>query len=110
RGRGALLRQLGLGDAPELGDVAAVLGHVDMAVAGELVRLLPDFTAALAVPLAGEHHRAAAGLADLATCQRQVDAGEAVIDAVRAVLDAARVHDQRGRSAAVQPGRGDDAC
>ena len=94
RGRGALKGQLRLGDAPHAGDVLAVFGHVDVSVAWQLVCLLADFAPALAVALAGQHRRAAAGLAHLAAGQRQVDAGVAGVHAVRAVLDAARMHDE----------------
>ena len=58
------VRQLRLGDAPDVGDVPAVLGVLDVAAAGELVALLAVLAAALAVALAGDRRVAAARPAD----------------------------------------------
>src|SRR5579883_135936 len=94
RGSRALPGQLIDGDAPDSGDVLAFSGHVDVAIAGELVGFLPDFTSALTVALSCNHHGAAARFADLAASKGEVDTGEAGIDAVAAVLDPFAVHNQ----------------
>src|SRR5690606_26409050 len=68
-----------------------------------------DLAPALPVALAGEHRGPAPGLPDLAPREGEVDAREAVRDAVRGVLDAARVHDERWVRLPVHPSGRDDA-
>ena len=69
-------------DAPDLGDVLAVLGLADVAAAGKLVALLAVLAPALAVALAGDGRVAAVGPADPARGQDHVDGAQAVLDAV----------------------------
>ncbi len=76
-----------------LATCGAVLGVGDVAVAGELVALVAVLAAALAVALPGDRRHAAAGLAELAGGQPEVDRGEHVVDALGLLLDA------RGRAA-----------
>ena len=64
-------------DAPDRGDVGAVLGVVDVARAGELVALLAVLAPALAVALAGDRGVAAALAADPARSQHDVDRARA---------------------------------
>ena len=71
------VRQLLLGDAPDVGDVPAMLGVLDVAAAGELVALLAVLAAALAVALAGDRRVAAARPADPPRRQHDVDRRQA---------------------------------
>ena len=84
------------GDAPDLGDVRAVLGVLDVAVAGQLVALVAVLAPALPVALPGDGAVAAARLADPPGGEHEVDARQHVLDALRVVLDAARVQQQAG--------------
>ncbi|MBI3979249.1 MAG: hypothetical protein HY331_13790 [Chloroflexi bacterium] len=106
--RRALPGQLVDRNAPDVGRRLPLLGDVDVAVAGELVRLLADLPASLAVALAGQHRRAAAGPADLATGERQIDAGQTRVDAAAALLDAAGVEGEGWRRPPVEASRRDD--
>src|SRR2546423_13666417 len=95
-------RQLLDGDAPEIGDVLALLRDVDVSIAGKLVGLLTDLASTLSVALAGNHHGTAARFAHLTACQSEIDAGQAGIHAVGAVLDTLAVHDKGGCGATVE--------
>ena len=81
-------------------DVRAVLGVRDVAVAGELVALVAVLASALAVALAGDRRHAAAGLAELAGGEAEVDRGKDVVDAFGLLLDAAGVQQHPGRRGA----------
>src|SRR5438105_4329614 len=95
-------RQLLDGDAPEIGDVLALLRDVDVAIAGKLVGLLTNLAPTLSVALAGNHHGTATRFAHLATCQCEIDAGQARINAVGAVLNTFAMHDKGGCRATVK--------
>ena len=73
----------------------AVRIHLDEAVAGELVGLLPVLATALAVALAGQAAVPRAGLADLPEREREVDEGEYGIDALALLLRPAAGEDHR---------------
>ena len=92
-------------DAPDAGDVLAVLGVGDVAPAGKLIALLPVLAAALAVGLADDRAVAALGLADAAGREHEVDRAERVLHAVGVVLDAARVEEEAGLGRAPPLGR-----
>ena len=85
-------------DAPDAGDVLAMLGVADVAPAGQLIALLPVLAAALAVGLADDRAVAALRLADAAGGEHEVDRAERVLHAVRVVLDAARVEEEAASS------------
>ena len=65
-GRQARVRDGRFLDAPDAGDVLAVLGVLDVARAGQLIALLAVLAPALAVALAGDRRVAAAFAADAA--------------------------------------------
>ena len=90
------VRQLFLGDAPDAGDVAAMLGVLDVPAAGELVGLLAVLAPALAVALAGDGRVAAARPADPPAGEHDVDRREAVIHAVGVLLHPPGVHQVAG--------------
>src|SRR5579859_2263925 len=89
-------RQIIWADAPDLGDIGAVLGFGDVARAGELITLLTLLTPALAVALAGDGGIAAVLAAQAARGQHQVDGAEHILHAVTVMLDAAGVHEKAG--------------
>ena len=89
-------------DAPDLGDVCAVLRVLDVARARQLVALLALLPPALAVALAGDHRVAAAFPADAAGGDHQVDGRHAVLDALGVMLDAAGVEQEAGLRRAPQ--------
>ena len=95
-------RQLLDGDAPEIGDVLALLRDVDVSIAGKLVGLLTNLAPTLSVALAGNHHGTAARFAQLATCQCEIDAGQAGIHTMGAVLNTFAMHDKGGCGATVE--------
>src|SRR5579884_2039190 len=92
----ALARQLRLGDAPNLGDILAMLRVLDVAVAGKLIALVAVLAPALTVALAGNRSIAAAGPPDASSRQHQVNAGEDIFHALRMVFDAARMEQEAG--------------
>ena len=102
-------------DAPHGGHVGAGGGIGDLAVAGELVRFLAVFAAALAVALAGERAVAAACGAGEAQQQGEVDGGGGGVRAVDVLFHAAAREDvaaapagavgQPAGGVADQPGR-----
>src|SRR6185437_2137203 len=108
-GCSAFAGNLTLRNAPHLCHLLALFQNIDVAVAGKLTRLLADLAATLSVALPGDHHGAAAELAQLTARQRKIDACEAVVDPVRAVLDAASVHHDGARSTAEHLRRHDDS-
>ena len=59
--------------APQLLDLPAMVGVGDLPLAGQKVAHVADIAAAHGVGLAGQAERAAAGLADLARRQVQID-------------------------------------
>ena len=83
-------------DAPDAGDVAAMLRVADVAPAGQLIAFLPVLAPALSVGLADDGAVAALRFADSARREDQIDRAERVLDAVRVVLDAARVKQKAG--------------
>ena len=72
---------------------------------GSWLQRCPCSRAALPVALPGDGGVAAAGLADLAGREHEVDAGEHVVDALGVVLDAARVQQHRARRLRPERGR-----
>src|SRR5262249_7212834 len=89
-------RQFIGGNAPNSGDVGAVLVILDVAAAGQLVALLAMLAPALAVALSRDGRVAAAFAADPARRQYEVDGAQDVLHAVAVVLDAAGVHQETG--------------
>src|SRR5438093_13288315 len=85
------LRNLLRLDAPNRGDVLAMLCVTDVAHARKLVTLLAVFTSALTITLTGDRCVAAAFAADASRGQHNVDRAQHVLYAVAVVLDAARV-------------------
>ena len=99
-GGNALAGDLRLVASPHRGDVGAVLGVGDVAVARQLVALVAVLAAALAVALTGDRRHAATRLAELAGGQPEVDRRDDVVDALGVLLDAAGVEQHpRGRRA-----------
>ena len=86
-------RDQGFGHAPDLCHVGAGGGIGDLPVAGELVRLLAVFAAALAVALAGERAVAAARGARQAQQEGEIDGGRGGVGAVDVLFDAAAGED-----------------
>ena len=89
----SLARQVVGVDVPDPRDLRPVLGVLDEAVAGELVRLLPVLASPLPVALPGDAAVSAERLADLAQRQHQVDERQHRVGALRLLLGAsARQH------------------
>src|SRR5262249_31143738 len=89
-------------NAPDLGDVSAMLWVRDVARAGQLVALLSVFAPALAVALSGDGGVAAVLATYAPRSQHDVDCAEHVLHAVRMMLDAARVQQERSLGRAPQ--------
>ena len=96
-----------VGDAPQTCDFRAMLGVGHVAVRGKQVGQAADFAPAHGVGLAGQRKRAAAGFADLAGGEVQVDDGGIVIGAVAGLVEALAVKRERSRRPA-EPARGGD--
>ncbi len=84
-------------DAPTRVRRAACNGIADLAVAGQLVRLLPVFAATLAVALTGDRAVTAAPPAGQAQRERQPDPRRDGVGAARVLLRAARGEHVRAR-------------
>ena len=70
----AQVGDLHLRDAPDRGDLLAVLGVLDVTASRQLVAALPVLAPALTIALAGDGAIAAAGPTDASGGQNQVDA------------------------------------
>ncbi len=84
---------------------ARCCGIIDAPVAGKLIGLLAMFAAALTIALPGQAAVAAVRLAHLAQREREIDAGENVIDAVALLFGAARGQNHRGGRFSQKPCR-----
>src|SRR4029453_7407436 len=83
--------QFVFGHTPALGHDAAVLRIVDVSPTWELVTSLSMLSPALAIPLASDGRVPAARLANLASCQYQVDARQTVFRTLGVMFNAAGV-------------------
>src|SRR4029450_3896368 len=83
--------QFVFGHAPALGHDAAVLRIVDISPTWELVTPLAMLPPTLAIPLARDGRVPPARLANLASCQYQVDARQTVFRALGVMFNAAGV-------------------
>ena len=90
----ALVGELLVGDPPHAADVRAVLGVLDVAVAGQLVALVAVLAPALPVALPGDGAVAASGPADAARGQHQVDQAQHVLHALGVLFHAAGVQQE----------------
>ena len=86
-------------------DLAAVLGVLDEAIAGQLVRQQARLAAAHRVGLAGQRERPGAGLADLPGQQVQVDEAVVLPHADRALVQPHAVEAQEARRPGDAAGR-----
>src|SRR5262245_54391845 len=86
--------QLAFLNAPDAGNVAAMLGIGDVTPPGQLIALLPVLTTALAIRLTDDGAVAALGLADAARGEDEVDGAERVLHAVGVMLDASSVEQE----------------
>ena len=90
------LRQLGRIDSPDACHVGTIGRIGQLAVAGQLVGLLPVLATALAVPLPGDGAVAGEGSARQPQRQRQVDEGLGGVGAAAVLLSTASGQDHRG--------------
>jgi hypothetical protein len=95
------------GHAPQARHFGAVFGVGQVAVRREQIGQAADLAPAHGIGLAGQREGAAAGLADLAGGQVQVDDRGVVVGAVAGLVEALAVQGQRRRRLA-EPARGGD--
>src|SRR6516164_1140723 len=90
-GRKSFARNRFFRHTPYSGNIFAVLGIRNVAVAGQLIAFLALLPTALPVALPGDHRVTATFASDAPAGDHQVDGGDAVLHSFAVVLDATSV-------------------
>src|SRR4051794_11069073 len=81
------MRNTLFGHSPYTGDVLAVFGIFDTAIAGKLIAFLSLLATALAIALACDHGAAASFAADASSSESERHGRDAVLDAFRVMFN-----------------------